>query len=81
MNGKQRTGQDGLSRREVLVGLGAVTAGLPVAPLATAARAQSQSPAGARSSGAAEAGRGLCMEHPTHIQPIPRLETPDRATT
>ena len=37
MNGNQRVGQDGLSRREILVGLGTVAAGLPVAQMATAA--------------------------------------------
>jgi len=37
MSDRQRVGQDGLSRREILVGLGTAAAGLPMAQMATAA--------------------------------------------
>ena len=37
MNDELRTAQGGLSRREILVGLGTVAAGLPMAQMATAA--------------------------------------------
>ena len=37
MNGRHRVGHDGLSRREILLGLGTAVAGLPMAKMATAA--------------------------------------------
>ena len=36
MKGKQQAGHDGLSRREILMGVGTVAAGLPAAQMATA---------------------------------------------
>lgn len=59
MNDKQQAGQDGFNRREILVGLGTVAAGLPMAQMATAAADASP----VNSIATAESGVDLVDDH------------------